>query len=155
MKSALGCRCALLLAVGCGGPNVGFDPPISSQPLSGQIDGQPWRLGTGEAAFVRGVSAVQYLLELYPVTFEPCVVFGAPSDAKIVTMVAPTKVGTYHLGFEMTATLHTPGADFECISTEGKLVLDSITATTITGGLRAACGSDNTVDGQFQATICP
>jgi len=40
-------------------------------------------------------------------------------------------------------------------ATSGALVVDSVTATTITGGARFSYDADNAIDGQFVVTICP
>jgi hypothetical protein len=64
--------------------------------------------------------------------------------------VAP---GDYSLGEQMfTATFSVNNTGI--IATSGHLIIDTVTATTITGGIYASANSGNTVNGQFTATIC-
>jgi hypothetical protein len=41
------------------------------------------------------------------------------------------------------------------IATEGRIVVDSVTATRVTGGLHGIYNDGNEVDGRFDVTICP
>ena len=41
------------------------------------------------------------------------------------------------------------------VATSGEIDISAITATTITGGASFAFDADNSVNGQFTATICP
>jgi hypothetical protein len=41
------------------------------------------------------------------------------------------------------------------IATEGVIAVDTVTATTINGGIHAVYDGDNEVDGTFELTICP
>jgi len=156
VKRALGCLGALWLAAGCGGPNNPPERAISSGPVSGKIAGQTWTFGTGEAALVRGSSGVQqYLVHLYPGAVEACVSFGMMPGRDLVSMLMPTAVGSYQLGYDLSSTLVAGSIDTRCVAIEGRLVIDDITATTLTGGLFVNCGPGNTIDGQFTAVICP
>jgi hypothetical protein len=70
-------------------------------------------------------------------------------------MMMPKTPGTYTVSLGMNATLYSASASFNAVATRGVLVIDSVTATTISGGLHITYNSDNTVDGLFQAAICP
>jgi hypothetical protein len=83
------------------------------------------------------------------------VAFGAPSDADEVIMMMPKKPGSYPLSLAQNATLYVASSSDNWVATRGMLVIDSVTATTISGGMHITYNGDNTVDGQFQAAICP
>src|SRR6187455_287793 len=144
MKRPAGLGLLLLFAFGCGGSgDGGGGATFSSQPLAGKIGGQPWTFRTGETTEVLSTSE-QLWVDLYADGFDACVALRAPSNANVVTMMMPRTPGSYDVNLTMN--------DF---ATSGRLVVDSITATTITGGLNITTNGDNTVNGQFQATICP
>jgi len=97
VKWAPGYCCALLVALGCGGPNDPFgdpfnNPVISSQRLSGTISGQPWSFRTGDAAQVRGIGASQYVVNLYGDTREACTAFGVAQQNRLDLMNARASV---------------------------------------------------------------
>jgi hypothetical protein len=144
MKWPAGLGLLLLFAVGCG---VGGDgsgaAPISSQPLAGKVGGQAWTFTTGETTEVLSTNG-QLWVDLYADSFDACVVHRAPSSANVVTMMMPRTPGSYDVSLTMND-----------VATSGRLVVDSVSATTITGGLNIAHNGDNAVNGQFQATICP
>jgi len=145
----------LLALVGCGGGggDGGSNVMISDQPLSGVIGGQPWTFGSGETdAFLS--SADSLFVNLYPGTVTPCS-FDAPTDANLVTMQVPTTPGSYPLSLQRNVTLYVASTSFNNVATRGLLVIDSVTATTVSGGLNTTYDGSNHVDGQFQATICP
>jgi hypothetical protein len=144
----------LFLVVGCGGGGGGGGGPISTQPLAGKIGGQAWTFMTGET--IASLSnADELFVNLYPTSFETCVSFGAPTGVDNVIMIMPRAAGSYSLGLSLTATLYDASDNSNYATTNGSLVIDSVTATTISGGLRATYNGDNSVDGQFQAAICP
>ena len=76
---------------------------------------------------------------------------GAP-----VILNIPTTVGTRSFGLQLNGTFVVPGADGpENLATlNGKVVVDAITDTTITGGVRMSYDSANSIDGRFEVMIC-
>ena len=154
MKWPAGLGLLLLFAVGCGvGGDGGASAPMSSQTLAGKIGGQTWTFGTGETLAALSTSE-QLWVDLYPGRFESCIPLGAPANADMVTMMMPRAPGSYDLGNNLK-TLYTSRTGTNYVATSGRLVIDSVTATTISGGMNITYNGDNTVNGQFQATICP
>jgi hypothetical protein len=144
----------LLLVAGCGvGGDGGGGAAMSSQTLAGKIGGQVWKFGTGETMAALSTSE-QLWVDLYAGRFESCVALGAPDNADMVTMMMPRAPGSYDLGNNLK-TLYTSRSGANYVATSGRLVIDSVTATTITGGMNITYNGENTVNGQFQATICP
>jgi hypothetical protein len=148
---------ALLLVVGCGGGGGGGGGggSISMQPLSGKIGGQAWTFGTGETMSASFVPPDRFFVTLYPDSFETCVPLGAPTDVNLVTMQMPKDPGNYDLNNQLNASLYVVSTTTNYAATSGTLVIDSVTATTISGGLHATYNGNNSVDGQFSAAICP
>jgi hypothetical protein len=140
----------VVMAAGCG--SSGGDVAISMQPLAGTVGGQPWTFGTGETdSFLS--STTSFYVNLYAGSFTTCSQ-AEPSGASIVTMQMPATPGSYPLSVQQNLTFFIPPSD-NFVATRGRLQIDSVTATTISGGLNATYDGSNSVDGQFQATICP
>ena len=154
MKWPAGLGLFLLLVVGCGvGSDGGGGAAMSSQTLAGKIGGRTWTFGTGET--IAALSTSERLwVDLYADRFESCVPLGAPANADMVMMMMPMTPGSYDLGVKMN-THYTTRTGASYVATSGRLVIDSVTATTITGAMNITYNGDNAVNGQFQATICP
>ena len=138
----------LLLIAGCGS-----SVSISMQPLAGVIGGQPWTFGTGETNAALSTTTSLFV-NLYPGSFQTCA-SAAPFGADQVTMQVPTAPGSYELSLQRNATLYVANGSNNYIATSGLLRIDSVTATTVSGGLNASYDGSNHVDGEFQAAICP
>jgi len=140
----------LVSLLGCGGGSGGGT--ISSAPLAGKIGGTAWTFGTGESNSFLSKDAT-YGVDAYAGTFTPCTQ-SAPLDGDSLILTLPKKIGTYSLGLELIQTFYLGNGD-NLGATSGTIVIDSVTATTISGGARFAYNADNSVDGQFTATLCP
>jgi len=152
------CVSLLLLAnCGDGGEDTGAggnNQPISSQNLSGKIGGQPWSFMTGQTdSFLS--DATKYFTTLYPSAFTACQTFAAPGNDNYILIDLPASVGSYGLSLSQNATLYDASTSYNWVATRGRIQIDSITETTITGGVTITYNADNAVDGQFQASICP
>jgi hypothetical protein len=159
MRTPVVCLLGLLLAAGCGGSGGTGDPAgggttISTQTLAGKIGGQPWTFATGETNAQLSTND-QYWVDLYAATFDTCVAFGSPTDADEVIMMMPKVPGSYPLSLSRNATLYVASSSDNRVAIRGLLVIDSVTATTISGGMHITDNADNAVDGQFTAAICP
>jgi hypothetical protein len=141
-----------VVAVGCGSSGGGT-VTISTQPLAGMIGGQPWTFGTGETdSFLSTTTSLW--VNLYAGSFTTCS-GAAPSDADNLIMQMPNTAGSYNLGPQLNLTFYVAASQGNFVATRGRLQIDSVTATTISGGLNATYDGSNSVDGQFQAAICP
>ena len=70
----------------------------------------------------------------------------APVDANELIVELPNTVGSYNLSLAMNATFYVASSSDNWVATRGRIVIDSISATTITGGAN---------NGQFQVAVCP
>jgi hypothetical protein len=140
-----------VLVGGCG--SGGGSTAISSQPLSGKIGGQPWTFATGETDSFLSTDS-EYTAHAYAETFTACT-GSASLTANQVILNFPKAVGRYAVTQDLNQTFSVGATNDNFIATSGEIVISAITATTITGGASFAFDADNSVDGQFTATICP
>lgn len=139
---------------GCGSSGGGGGAgPISSDPLSGKIGGRSWTLATAASNSLQS-TADQFWVDAYSESFTPC--SGSASlGADDVILTLPKTVGSYGLSFNFTESLYDGVANITYGATSGQIVISDVNATTISGGASFAFNADNSVNGQFQATICP
>jgi hypothetical protein len=141
----------LLLVAGCDGS--GDSATISSQTLSGKIGGKAWTFTQGETDPIMSDSS-SFWVTLYASTFSACATFMPPEDAGTVLLDLPKTAGGFDLSMSKTATFFIP-PETNLAALQGHIQIDTVTSTTITGGAKITYNGDNTVDGQFQVTICP
>ena len=140
------------LAGGCGGG--GGSTTISSQPLSGMIDGQPWTFMTGETNSSLS-TASQYWVDAYAESFTPCT-GNASSTADELLLSLPTAAGDFRSPRNSPKpSIIPPRRTTTSAPAAVQINVTAVTATTITGGARFAYDANNSVDGQFEVTICP
>ena len=140
------------LAVGCGSSGGG-STVISSQPLAGKIGGRPWTFMTGETDSILS-TASRFWVDAYGESFTPCS-GSAPFAVDKVIMNVPTAVGNYAVTLDLNQTFYIAANNDNLVATSGEIDITDISATTITGGANFAFNADNSIDGQFQVTICP
>ena len=70
-------------------------------------------------------------------------------------MMMPRTPGSYDVSLTLNGRSTSPAPPPITSRPAAVSSIDSVTATTITGGLNITYNGDNTVNGQFQATICP
>ena len=140
------------LAGGCGGSGGG-SAGISSQPLSGKIGGQPWTFMTGQTNSSLSTASL-YWVDAYAESFTPCTGY-ASTTADELLLSLPTAVGNYPLSLDLIQTFYVAATSDNLGAASGEIDITAITATTITGGASFAYDAGNSVDGQFQITICP
>lgn len=145
----------VLAVVGCGGgssPGGGGGTP-SSAPLAGKIGGKAWTFVTGESNATLSDDK-GFWVEAYSSTFTPCMHM-APFDGDYLILTLPKTAGTYSLGLSLTQTFYVSDGDKNLVATSGTIVIDAVTATSISGALKFSFNADNSVDGTFTAAICP
>ncbi len=139
------------LAAGCG--SSGGSRVISSQPLAGMVGGQPWMFMTGETSSSFPTSN-RYWVDAYSESFTACS-GSAPFTADEILMNFPMAIGNYAVTLDLSQTFYIADTNDNLVATSGEIDITDISATTITGGANFAYNADNSVDGQFQVTICP
>ena len=118
-----------------------------------KIGGQPWTFMTGETDSFQ-LTANQYSVDAYGENVTPCT-GSAFLTADALFLNFPMAVGNYAVTPQLTQTFYIAATNDNLGATSGAIDITDINATTITGGAKFAFDANNSVDGQFQATICP
>ena len=92
-----------------------------------------------------------FFAAFYPSAYTPCV-DRDPTGPYLIASI-PKQPGDYDMSLSRNMTF-ADGLN-NLIVVNGRIVIDTVTATTVTGGLRGTYNGGNEVDGQFQLTICP
>ncbi|HXJ19892.1 MAG TPA: hypothetical protein VMT03_06620 [Polyangia bacterium] len=140
-----------LFGAGCGGGSGGDGPAISSGVLSGTIGGEAWSIVDGETDAFLSSESSDFFTTLYEETVAPCTGNGFSVSTNQIIAQIPMAPGDYMR--EVTFVVDPGGANDNLIS-NGHVVVDQVTATTVSGGLYAMFDANDVVNGQFQATIC-
>ena len=128
----------------------GTNQTIDPTPLAGMVEGQPWTLKTGATNAFLSSGSDTFFADFYSVAYkcnDP-----EPSGPALIVSV-PKAPGDYPMSLQRNMTF-TNGSDNK-IAVDGLVHIDTVTATTITGGLVGTYDAANTVSGQFTLTICP
>lgn len=148
---ALACFFATQLALAACSGSDGGDVEIAATPLSGKVGGQAWTFQAGATdAFLSQDS--DFFAALYDTSFTPCG-FDEPTGPHLLVSV-PKQPGEYPLSLQRNITFVVGEAD-NLISLEGRIVVDEVTATRVTGALVTRRDDGNDVNGEFELTVCP
>lgn len=142
-------------AAGCGSSGGGGGKaPIASTALAGKIGGQSWSLGTANSDSFLSTGSPNFFVDMYSDASISC--GGTPSSSNENYFIAnvPMAMGDYSLSLDLSATFVVGGSN-NLVATSGHLIVSSVSASTITGGLNVSYDGNNSLDGQFTATICP
>ncbi len=143
----------MVMLAACGGDDGDTDEPIAEQNLTGLINGEAWDFAAGHTNAFLSEGEDTFFASLYADPFEACG-FGEPDGPHLILAI-PKEPGerTLSLGLNMTFVLDNEDND-NLVGTRGKIRVDEVTATTVTGAIRARFDADNEVEGEFSVTIC-
>lgn len=149
----------VLFALGCSGGENGeesyADYDISNEALSGEINGQAWTFVSGVAQDIFGDGKLWIDLYATAPDGDPCSFSAYEVDETRIILTIPPEEFDKELSLSESITLFydEDGESWNEIVTEGRLIVDEVTDTTLSGRLYAtADGSE--VDGTFSVTIC-
>jgi hypothetical protein len=148
MRKFLSATILSFIALGCGDS---FE--ITEQPLQGQVGGESWSFVKGDTnAFLSDDDG--YFATLFAADYEACGFSQAGGNRLILSI--PTETGDYDLSLQrnMTFVVDDDDGPQNLVATEGRIVVDEVTATTITGGIHARFNGDNEIDGTFTVSVC-
>jgi hypothetical protein len=151
MMTKLALFTTALLSVGACTIEAGFDDEIVSSNLSGYVAGQSWNFAAGHTSAFLSEGEDDYFATLYQTPFTPCG-FSEPSGPHIIVSI-PKTTGEFDMGFGRNMTFVDGGSN-NLVAFDGVIRVDSITATSVRGGLAASYDFDNEVNGTFDVTIC-
>ena len=142
---------AILVAAATLGCGDSFE--VSDQPLQGRVGGESWSFVKGDTnAFLSDDEG--FFATLFAIDYEACGFSQAAGNSLILSI--PTEAGDYNLSLQrnMTFVVDDDDSPLNLVATEGRIVVDEVTATTITGGIHARFDGDNEIDGTFIISIC-
>jgi len=140
-----------LLGFGACSVEAGGGEDIVDSNLSGVVAGQSWNFAAGHTSAFLSEGEDDFFATLYPTTFTPCG-FNEPSGPHIIVAI-PKTTGEFDMGFDRNMTFVDDSSN-NYVSFDGVIRVDSVTATSVSGGLAAGYDSDNEVNGTFDITIC-
>lgn len=134
----------------CGGSGGGGGP-VATGTLAGKIGGMSWTLVSGETDAFLSMSQPNFFTTLYAETVATCTGAGFSVASNFLIAEIPMTPGDYTRS--VTFVVDPQGTNQNLI-TSAHVVVDAVTATTVSGGISASYDGNNSVSGQFQATIC-
>jgi hypothetical protein len=140
--------CASLAALG--GCSITTSTDIDPTPLAGTISGSTWLFQNGNTDAFLSEGSTDFFATFYESSFTPC---GSEPSGPHVIVSIPKVAGDYSMDFSRNMTF--VDGDTNLVAVDGRIVVDSVTATQVTGGLHGTYDSENEVNGQFSITVCP
>lgn len=150
MTTKLALLTTALFSFGACTIEAGSSLDIDSSNLSGYVAGQSWSFAAGHTSAFLSEGEDDFFATLYPTVFTECG-FSEPSGPHLIVSI-PKTTGDFDMGFNRNMTF-VDGSD-NLVTFDGRIRVDSITATSVTGGLVASYDFDNEVSGTFDVTIC-
>ena len=150
LASLLALPLTAALAVFTGACTVTTSQDIDPTNLSGMVSGQQWSFVAGSTDGFLSEGQDDFFAVLYPKAYTAC--GSEPSGPHLIVSI-PKVAGDYSMNLSRNMTF-VDGSDNK-IATDGRIVVDSVTSTHVTGGLHGTYDFDNEVNGQFDLTVCP
>ena len=122
---------------------------ISSDPLAGVVNGQPWSFVAGSTDAFLSQNQDDFFAVFYPSTYPAC---GSEPGGPHLIVSVPKSTGSYD--FSLSRNMTFAFDNNNDIATDGTVRVDTVTSTTLTGGLHGTFDNANEVDGVFTLTIC-
>lgn len=141
---------SMMALVGCASDDG--TPALSDATMTGKVGGQTWTFAAGHTSAFLSEGEPDFFASLYPMTFTACG-FSEPAGNHLIVAI-PKTPGEYEMSLSRNMTF-VVGESNNLIATNGKIVVDEVTATTVKGGLVATYDGQNEVNGRFEVTICP
>ena len=142
---------AMMALVGCA-TDDSSSAPINDTAMTGTVGGQTWTFAAGHTSAFLSEGEPDFFATLYPMTFTTCG-FSEPAGNHLIVAI-PKTPGEYEMSLSRNMTF-VVGDSNNLIATDGRIVVDEVTATTVKGGLVSTYDGQNKVNGRFEVTICP
>ena len=141
---------ALVLGLASGACTVSTSNQIDSTPLAGTVDGYSWTFVAGSTDAFISAGQDNFFASMYPTAYTAC--SGIEPSGPHLLVAVPKVVGDYPMTLDRNMTFVVN--DNNLVATDGRIVVDSVSATQVTGGMHAIYDGANEVNGQFSLTIC-
>jgi hypothetical protein len=139
----------------CGGDGGPGGSSVSTATLSGMINSVPWTFVAGQTDSFLSSNSDTFFANLFDMPFaDPCNELRPAGVTRSIILNIPKKVGHYSLSLALNQTF-SYDPDQNDIATSGELDVNTLTATSIQGGVKMAFEGKDSVDGQFEIAICP
>jgi hypothetical protein len=142
---------ALVLGLAIAGCSVSASQDIDPGALSGSVSGHVWTFQAGDTNAFLSEGQDSFFAALYPQAYAPCS-SAEPTGPHLIVAI-PKTAGDFDMNLSRNMTFVTNG-DQNLIATDGRIVVDQVTSTHVTGGLHGTYDGDNEVSGQFDVTVC-
>ena len=139
-----------MFATGCSVSSATSLDDIAATPLDGAVGGQTWTFSTGHTSGFLSEGKPEFFATLYPTAFTTCG-FSEPSGSHLIVAI-PKTPGDYEMGLSLNMTFVDGSRNL--VATNGRIVVDEVTETKVTGGLVAEYDSNNEVNGRFEVALC-
>jgi hypothetical protein len=155
MKRALALGMLALALTGCGGDDDdGAAASINSGPVTGKVAGASWTLTTAQTDTFLS-EGDEFWVDLYAEALTSCNDFGSGNS---IILSVPKRVGTHRMSLSLNGTFvianPATGGD-NLVATDGAIRVDEITDVMLRGGVTMTYDADNSINGEFEAVICP
>lgn len=138
-------------AVGCGGADAPAPIGVGTQPLAGVVAGSSWTFVAGDTnAYLS--DGDDLFTKLYASSYPDC--GSAPFGEDHLLLSIPKQVGDYVFSLQRNGTFAVGGSD-NLVTTRGRLIVESVDASSVTARVHMIFDGGNEVDGRFTATVCP
>jgi hypothetical protein len=143
---------AVALLLSLVGTSCGLSLEIPMGPLSGRIGGLPWTVATAQTNPSLS-DAEELFAGFYAVGFAAC--SGTLPRGNSLLVGVPIEPGDYTIDSSEPATFFVVQGNRNLVAMHGRLKVDTVTPTAVTGGANIQFDGDDAVAGQFQLTRCP
>jgi hypothetical protein len=123
---------------------------IATTTLAGQVGGQAWTFVAGNTDAFLSEGEDDFFATLYAEQFTPC---GFEPTGPHLIIAIPKTPGDYEMSLSRNMTFVADNDNK--IAIDGRIVVDTVTADKITGGLVSSYDDGNQVNGMFELTVCP
>jgi hypothetical protein len=125
---------------------------IAGTPLAGTVGGEPWSFVVGGTDAFLSRDKPDFFSDLYGESVTLCGFASGAGNHLIVAI--PKAVGEYPFTTQQNMTFVVGGTD-NLVTFKGKVRVDSVSATALTGGLVGRYNSENEVSGTFRSRSAP
>ena len=141
----------VLLASRCGGT---ID--IATTPLAGTIGGAPWTLVSAESSAFLSKDSPTFFVTAYAEAVTPCTGAASSITGNELLLNIPKIAGDYRVNQSLSQTFYLRASNLNlAATTDGRIRVDQVTGTTVSGGAHVRFDANNEVDGVFTVPLCP
>ncbi len=124
---------------------------IDPTPLAGTVSGQAWSFAAGNTDAFLSEGQDDFFATFYESSYTPCT-DSDPSGPHLIIAI-PKSPGDYTMDLSRNMTF--VDGDNNLVAIDGRIIVDTVTATQVTGGVHGTYDDENDVSGQFAITVCP